>query len=203
MNNDLKHHGVKGMKWGVRRYQNKDGSLKPAGKKKGKSLMKKYSDSLDKANAKSAAGTAKRKAAIKAAPKKALDGYKNAMEKADAKSAAGTAKRKSAVKNAPKKALSGYKNALEKADAKSAERTAKRNAAAKKVGKEANRKLPNAAVGIAAGLAINSVIAGPAAMTGRAMFGTTGGALAGSLAGSAVAVQSGMKIYDQLMDNTK
>lgn len=28
------HHGVKGMKWGVRRYQNKDGSLTPAGKKR-------------------------------------------------------------------------------------------------------------------------------------------------------------------------
>ena len=28
----LQHHGVKGMKWGVRRYQNKDGSLTPAGK---------------------------------------------------------------------------------------------------------------------------------------------------------------------------
>lgn len=28
----LKHHGVKGMKWGVRRYQNSDGSLTPAGK---------------------------------------------------------------------------------------------------------------------------------------------------------------------------
>lgn len=30
----LIHHGVKGQKWGVRRYQNKDGSLTPAGKKR-------------------------------------------------------------------------------------------------------------------------------------------------------------------------
>lgn len=31
---ELQHHGVKGMKWGVRRYQNKDGSLTPAGKRR-------------------------------------------------------------------------------------------------------------------------------------------------------------------------
>lgn len=30
----LMHHGVKGMRWGYRRYQNKDGSLTLAGKKR-------------------------------------------------------------------------------------------------------------------------------------------------------------------------
>ena len=34
MSNYIKHHGVKGQKWGVRRFQNKDGTLTPAGKQK-------------------------------------------------------------------------------------------------------------------------------------------------------------------------
>ena len=31
---ELCHWGIKGMRWGVRRYQNKDGTLTPAGKKR-------------------------------------------------------------------------------------------------------------------------------------------------------------------------
>lgn len=33
-NKELQHHGIPGMKWGIRRYQNKDGSLTNAGKKR-------------------------------------------------------------------------------------------------------------------------------------------------------------------------
>lgn len=33
-NNTLSHHGILGQKWGVRRFQNKDGSLTPKGKKR-------------------------------------------------------------------------------------------------------------------------------------------------------------------------
>lgn len=38
MVDELCHYGVKGMKWGVRRYQNEDGSLTSLGKKRDKML---------------------------------------------------------------------------------------------------------------------------------------------------------------------
>ena len=30
-NDELYHHGIKGQKWGIRQYQNKDGTLTPEG----------------------------------------------------------------------------------------------------------------------------------------------------------------------------
>lgn len=38
-NNHLAHHGIKGMKWGVRRYQNKDGSLTNKGMRRGRYIQ--------------------------------------------------------------------------------------------------------------------------------------------------------------------
>ena len=40
--NELYHHGTKGQKWGIRKYQNSDGSLTPAGKERyGKNVARK------------------------------------------------------------------------------------------------------------------------------------------------------------------
>lgn len=33
-NNYLQHHGILGQKWGIRRFQNTDGSLTPEGEKR-------------------------------------------------------------------------------------------------------------------------------------------------------------------------
>ena len=44
----LEHSGVLGMKWGIRRYQNKDGTLTEAGRKRAAKLAAKYNKLVEK-----------------------------------------------------------------------------------------------------------------------------------------------------------
>ena len=90
-NNMLTHSGIKGMRWGVRRYQNKDGTLTPAGKKR-------YKDEMDKLKAEEKAIKAREATKVKLAKLDAkrseLDARKKALDDDSAPQPAEKPKRK-------------------------------------------------------------------------------------------------------------
>lgn len=73
MNNELTHYGILGMKWGLRRYQNPDGGLTPAGRKR-------YGVGMERGTASSA--------------EQAKSAKNGSSQKDDAQSAANKSKRK-------------------------------------------------------------------------------------------------------------
>ena len=79
---ELYHHGIKGQKWGVRRYQNKDGSLTPSGKKRYNSddpIKNKVNDSKSTKKRKTMSKAEKDKEDIKRMIK-ALDDHQKSMK---------------------------------------------------------------------------------------------------------------------------
>ena len=52
MNNYLMHHGIKGQKWGIRRFQNEDGSLTPEGQERYNQLTDRQKKNFHKMNPK-------------------------------------------------------------------------------------------------------------------------------------------------------
>ena len=85
------HYGVKGQKWGVRRYQNEDGSLTPAGEKRASSELKKAQKAARKEGV---AGRSKNSSGknydeaeqqIKAEQERLTNKYNKALKKLDEK----------------------------------------------------------------------------------------------------------------------
>lgn len=81
---ELQHWGIKGQKWGQRRYQNKDGSLTPAGQKRYNKEVEKLKQEKAKVKAAEKVLANKKKTQAKIdkleADKKALEDRKNALK---------------------------------------------------------------------------------------------------------------------------
>lgn len=91
-NNELQHYGIKGMQWGRRRFQNKDGSLTAAGKKRYKSEMDKLKAEEKAIKTREAT---KAKLAKLDAKRKELDERKRALDDNSTPAPTGRTKRRS------------------------------------------------------------------------------------------------------------
>jgi hypothetical protein len=126
LNTELYHHGIKGQKWGVRRYQNSDGSLTPSGKRRYNRLAKKDAKEYARAKMFYGEGAGNRRKLIKATvdERSKNEYYKQQFERhlasQDMSKHAKAAKRERKAKDAKEttaKTARGFKNLLLKTGA--------------------------------------------------------------------------------------
>ena len=132
MENYLSHHGIKGQKWGVRRFQNKDGSLTADGKKRrtpyrstsiGAAVARRSNEKIDKSFRNWDENTKKKDNAIELGKKATAS--KIAYEKD---------RNNSQLKSEYKKANADYKKALKE------NTTYRKGVVRQEVGRDASRK---------------------------------------------------------------
>ena len=84
---ELQHHGIRGQRWGIRRYQNKDGSLTPRGQKRYNKEVEKLKKETAKVKAAEKVAANKKKTQAKFdkldAKKKALEERKKALKESE------------------------------------------------------------------------------------------------------------------------
>lgn len=118
-NDELYHHGIEGQKWGVRRFQNKDGSLTPAGMKRYNKMAKKDAKEYARAKMFYGEGAGTRRKLIKARVderskneyyKKQFESYMNEQDMSKHASAAKKERALKDAKNTTVKTARGVKN---------------------------------------------------------------------------------------------
>lgn len=103
----ISHHGIKGQKWGVRRFQNRDGSLTSAGKARAEKLRNAASGAADSIRK----GTKKAAASVTSAAKTTKARYDEHKAKKEQKAAEKAAAKNKKYERTAKEDLSQYSDA--------------------------------------------------------------------------------------------
>ena len=127
----LSHHGIKGMRWGIRRYQRRDGSLTRAGKKRAEQIKRENLEKARQAKAEKKQHEADKKAALKSGSASDVLKFKGELTKQEMDSAWARIQWEQNMSGVAAKDVSAGKSRADKFFASVGDATDKANTAAK------------------------------------------------------------------------